>query len=87
MRTLNTGKFCFLLALLLCALHAEDKPNMAELLAKAETGDAQAQWQLGVAYSEGKEVTKDAGGLASKYRYPLPWNPMRSAGENGIKFF
>jgi hypothetical protein len=30
-----------------------------------------------------KDVTKDAGGLASKYRYPLPWNPMRSAGESG----
>lgn len=30
-----------------------------------------------------KDVTKDAGGLGSKYHYPLPWNPMRSAGESG----
>ena len=30
-----------------------------------------------------KDVTKDAGGLASKYRFPLPWNPMRSKGERG----
>jgi hypothetical protein len=25
-----------------------------------------------------KDVSKDAGGLGSKYRFPLPWNPMRS---------
>lgn len=28
-------------------------------------------------------MTKDAGGQASKYHYPLPWNPMRSSGESG----
>ena len=30
-----------------------------------------------------RDVTKDAGGLAAKYRYPLPWNPMRKMGELG----
>ena len=31
-----------------------------------------------------RDVTKDAGGLAAKYRYPLPWNPMRKNGELGL---
>ena len=30
-----------------------------------------------------KDVTKDASGLASKYRFPLPWIPMRKNGEEG----
>jgi hypothetical protein len=30
-----------------------------------------------------RDVTKDAGGLASKYTHPLPWIPMRSRGEGG----
>ena len=31
----------------------------AELLAKAQEGDAEAQYQVGRAYSEGKETAKD----------------------------
>jgi TPR repeat protein len=37
----------------------DNKAALAKLLAKAQAGDAEAQYQVGRAYSEGKEVGKD----------------------------
>jgi len=53
-------------------LHAQqsdaDHTRLAELRAKAETGDAQAQNELGVCYAKGQGVAKDAVEAAKWYR-------------------
>ena len=64
--------FCFAIALALFALnpiaHAADPVNVKALTAKAKTGDANAQYRLGVAYDYGRGVPQDAKAAMKWYR-------------------
>src|SRR5579871_6806360 len=58
-----------LLAIFFCAmLHAQSAEIDSALLAKATSGDAAAQVQVGEAYAEGKGVTRDPQKAAEWYK-------------------
>ena len=46
-------------ALFVCQAEEEDKPDLVQLLAAAEAGDAEAMNRLGVMYGNGDGVAKD----------------------------
>ncbi len=93
MRNLQEWLYGFALALILTTqpLHAQkpikDSKELTELRAKAESGDAFAQYNLGICYANGEGVPKDVVEAVKWYRKAAEQNHAGAQSNLGLCYF